>query len=174
MPDPSSTTVALIQMRCSANKADNVDKALARIADAAGNGAQELVLAEETAQRLALGGEPLLVIVQARVAPGGDAALAALAEFLEENACDVRIRLVVARPARQQVFGGDRSAVPPAGAQLLQGGRSAVAGHSSLFSCSVVWASFHCRGARDGDTVVVDALDGELAIRVQHVEPAAV
>ena len=29
-------------------------------------------------------------------------------------------------------------------------------------------------GARDGDSVVVDALDGELAIRVEHVEPAAV
>ena len=29
-------------------------------------------------------------------------------------------------------------------------------------------------GARDGDSVVVDALDGELAIRVEHVEPVAV
>ncbi len=29
-------------------------------------------------------------------------------------------------------------------------------------------------GARDGDSVVVDALDGELAIRVEHAEPAAV
>ena len=29
-------------------------------------------------------------------------------------------------------------------------------------------------GARDGDSVVVDALDGELAIRVEHVEPATV
>ena len=45
MPDPS-TTVALLQMRCTANKADNVEKALARIADAAAHGAQIVCLQE--------------------------------------------------------------------------------------------------------------------------------
>ncbi len=42
----SNVVVALIQMRCSANKAENLKKTLARIADAAANGAQIVCLQE--------------------------------------------------------------------------------------------------------------------------------
>jgi N-carbamoylputrescine amidase len=47
MPDtPSRVTVALVQMRCAESKRENVEKAVARIADAARSGAQIVCLPE--------------------------------------------------------------------------------------------------------------------------------
>jgi len=46
MPPPTTVTLGLVQMRCSANKQANLDKALARIGEAAAAGAQVVCLQE--------------------------------------------------------------------------------------------------------------------------------